>query len=149
MPSWRESRRLIWPRRRPLTVCAIRCGKTGRNCPGWRNCLQWLRLALRRWIVGECAKCSGWPGAAVSLAAFVVCPRCVGCMDRLRKMAARCSACPQLIGVMCGKVCSSRLQVDSLTVCTFASVGGRYACWLQSFQGEPCKRCGVGGMHAR
>jgi len=91
-----------------------------------------LRLAWRRRIVGECVKCSGLPVTVEPLAALVVCSRFVGCVDRLRKLAARCFACLQLIGVMCGNACSSRLQVDSLTVCTFASVtlpGVGCKCW--------------------
>lgn len=45
--------------------------------------LEALRLALRRRIVGECVKCSGWPGAVetwrrllpacVALVAWIVC----------------------------------------------------------------------------
>lgn len=56
--------------------------------------LEALRLALRRRIVGECVKCSGWPVMVETLAAFVVCSRCVGCVERLRKLAARCSVWP-------------------------------------------------------
>lgn len=117
-------------------------GKAEKRCPVGANCgadstqaadlLETLRLAWRRRIVGECVKRGGWPVMVETLAALVVCSRFVGCVDRLRKLAARCFACLQLIGVMCGKVCSSRLQVDSLTVCTFASVsvfGIGCKCW--------------------
>ena len=48
-------------------VCAIRCGKAGRSCPGWRNCLQWLRLALCRWVAGGIDKGSGWRFVVESL----------------------------------------------------------------------------------
>ena len=46
----------VW---RSLTFRAIRCGKAGRRCPCWRNCLHWLPLALCRRIVGECVKHGG------------------------------------------------------------------------------------------
>ena len=64
---------------RALTVCAIRCGKADRNGPDWRHCLQWLRLALRLWIVGGIVKSGGWRFVVEPLAVLVVCSCCVGC----------------------------------------------------------------------
>ena len=101
-PSWRELRRLIRSRLAELSAM-VAAGPV----PSDR----------RRMCQG-----GGWRFAVEPLATFVVCSRCVGCVDRLRKLAARCSACPHLTGVVCGNVCGSRLRMDSLTVCTFASV---------------------------